>query len=120
MNPQADCEYCKLVYGFEEPRTESLFGTEHFLAFWKNTEQKEILIVDKRHGWVMHTLLKPTTEKERGLQKAVLRARAMLLTKTNPEFIISSYRNVSGRKHFHVIISTNNGESIPLKLNLKD
>lgn len=89
MGPQADCEFCKLAYGFEEPRTESIFATENFLAFWKGAEQKEILIVDKRHGWDPHIIIEyPSSGKEADLLKTTERA-CDLLRSLHPELMIS-------------------------------
>jgi hypothetical protein len=89
MDPQADCEFCKMAYGFEEPRKESIFATDNFLAFWKDAEQKEILIVDKRHGWDPHiTLEYPSPGKEADLKKATERA-CDLLRSLHPKMMIS-------------------------------
>jgi len=104
MDPRTACEHCKLVYGMEQPRTESILNTRWFIGFWNGPENKSILIVDKHHEWNADPQNISISDKEKNLERALNRATKILMEKYPSKTVIRSPKTES--EHFTATILT--------------
>ncbi|MBI4992113.1 MAG: hypothetical protein HZB99_02745 [Candidatus Harrisonbacteria bacterium] len=105
MDRRVGCEYCKLIYGFEEPKRETIFATRHFLAFWDDETKQKILVIGKDHGWTPQWTSTPQGEKEIDFKKAQNQAMN-ILSKNHPSKLVSTYAgdpNQPPKDHFSLI-----------------